>query len=454
MLNEAALPQVIGNTVIVGLGKTGLSCARFLANYGSSVVVVDSRKAPPALAMLREQVPKAMVYLGGFEDALAVMLQAKQLVVSPGVALNEPAIQAAQEMGVPVLGDIELFARYARAPIVAVTGSNGKSTVTRLVEAMAHRAGKQVLAGGNLGTPALELLEKPVPDVYILELSSFQLETVHTLNACAACVLNISSDHRDRYPDLQTYSQAKARIYNGTGAMIINADDAWLVELAQVGRRCLRFTLGLPTINEYGLRQQDNETWLARGNELLLPIHELGLAGCHNWANALAALALGEAIGLPRAAMLEALRLFRGLPYRCEWVKEMNGAHWYNDSKGTNVGATLAAIEGLPCQGKLVLIAGGVGKGADFSPLRVPLLRRARAVILMGQDASRLEAALIGLVPLYHAKHMRASVRKAQELAQPGDCVLLSPACASFDMYSGFEARGQDFTAAVQEIAV
>ncbi len=453
MLNEAALLRVIENTVIVGLGKTGLSCARFLAHRGSCVTIVDNREAPPALPALREQVPEALVYLGSFENAFAVMQQAKQVVVSPGVALNEPAIQAIQAMGVPVLGDIELFARYAKAPIVAVTGSNGKSTVTRLVEAMARQAGKQVLAGGNLGTPALELLEKPVPDLYVLELSSFQLETTHTLNACAACVLNISADHMDRYPDLRTYSQVKARIYHGTGAMIINADDPQVAKQVQRGRRCLRFTLGSPAVHEYGLQQRANETWLARGNELLLPTHELRLVGRHNWANALAALALGEAVGLPRVAMLEALRLFYGLPYRCEWVIEMNGVHWYNDSKGTNVGATLAAIEGLPCQGKLVLIAGGVGKSADFSPLCVPLSQRARPVILKGQDAPLLEAALISHVSLHHAKHMREAVHKAKELAQPGDCVLLSPACASFDMYSGFEMRGQDFTAAVQEIA-
>lgn len=452
MLNELAPPPVIANTVIVGLGKTGLSCARFLASRGLSVTVVDSRKTPPALAALQEQVPGALVYLGGFEDAFAVMQQAEQLIISPGVAVNELVIQAAQAMGATVLGDIELFARYAKAPVVAVTGSNGKSTVTRLVEAMARQAGRQVLAGGNLGTPALDLLEKPVPDLYVLELSSFQLETAHTLDPVAACVLNISPDHMDRYPSLQAYGQAKARIYNGTGFMIINADDPRVAELVQTGRRCLRFTLGLPAINEHGLRQQANETWLARGDELLLPAHELRLAGRHNWANALAALALGEAAGLPRAAMLEALRLFRGLPHRCEWLVEADGVHWYNDSKGTNVGATLAAVEGLSCQGKLVLIAGGVGKGADFSPLRGPLAQRARAVILMGQDAPRLEAVLAGHVPLYPAQHMHEAVCRASELAQPGDCVLLSPACASFDSYSGFEARGQDFTAAVQEI--
>jgi UDP-N-acetylmuramoylalanine--D-glutamate ligase len=380
------------------------------------------------------------------------MQKAERLVVSPGVAISEPAIQAAQAMGIPVLGDIELFACYAEAPVVAITGSNGKSTVTLLVEAMARQAGKQVLAGGNLGLPALEMLEKPVPDLYILELSSFQLETTYTLNAIAACILNISPDHMDRYPNFEAYIQSKARVYNGTGSMIINADDLQVTNLAQSERHCLRFTLKMPATDEYGLREWSGETWLARGEELLLPARKLRLVGRHNLANALAALALGEAAGLPRAAMLSALREFRGLPHRCEWLAEVNGVRWYNDSKGTNVGATLAAIEGLPCQGKLVLIAGGVGKGADFSPLHKPLAQRARAVILMGQDAPRLEVALAGSVPLHRVNDMAEAVSEANALAQPSDCVLLSPACASFDMYSGFEARGQAFIQAVKEI--
>jgi UDP-N-acetylmuramoylalanine--D-glutamate ligase len=412
--------------------------------------VVDSRKTPPALAALQEQIPGVSIWLGDFEAAL--MQKAERLVISPGVAISEPAIQAAQAMGIPVLGDIELFACYAEAPVIAITGSNGKSTVTLLVEAMARQAGKQVLAGGNLGLPALEMLEKPVPDLYILELSSFQLETTYTLNAIAACILNISPDHMDRYPTFEAYIQSKARVYNGTGSMIINADDFRVTNLAQSDRHCLRFTLKVPAVNEYGLREWNGETWLAKGEELLLSTRKLRLVGRHNLANALAALALGEAAGLSRAAMLSALREFRGLPHRCEWFAEANGVRWYNDSKGTNVGATLAAIEGLPCEGKLVLIAGGVGKGADFSPLYKPLAQRARAVILMGQDASRLEVALAGSVPLHRVNDMAEAVSKANALAQPSDCVLLSPACASFDMYSGFEARGQAFIQAVKEI--
>lgn len=450
MVHKPVQSYPVAATVIVGLGKTGLSCAQFLVNRGSSVIVVDSREKPPALAALQERIPGVFIQLGGFDAAL--MQKAERLVVSPGVAISEPAIQAAQSMGIPVLGDIELFACYAKAPVVAITGSNGKSTVTLLVEAMARQAGKQVLAGGNLGLPALELLEKPVPDLYILELSSFQLETTYTLNAAAACVLNISPDHMDRYPTFEAYIQSKARIYNGTGAMIINADDSRVANLAQSDRHCLRFTLGVPAADEYGLRERDSEVWLARGHELLLPTHQLRLIGRHNWANALAALALGESVGLPRAEMLSALREFRGLPHRCEWIAEANGVRWYNDSKGTNVGATLAAIEGLPCQGRLVLIAGGVGKGADFSPLHEPLTQRAKAVILMGQDAPRLEAALIDSVPLYRVNDMNEAVSKANALAQPSDCVLLSPACASLDMYSGFEARGQAFIQAVKEI--
>lgn len=450
MLGEPLQPSAGATAVIIGLGKTGLSCAQFLASRGFAVTVMDSREDPPGLAALRKQVPAAAIRLGAFESAL--MQEAEQLVVSPGVPLTEPALQAAQAAGIPVLGDIELFARHAKAPVVAVTGSNGKSTVTLLVEAMARQARKRVLAGGNLGLPALELLAKPVPDLYVLELSSFQLETTYTLNAAAACVLNISPDHMDRYSDFGAYIQSKARVYHGTGAMIINADDCRVARLAQPARRCLQFTLGIPAANEYGLRQRAGESWLARGHEMLLPVRQLPLVGRHNLANALAALALGEAVGLPRTAMLSALRAFRGLPHRCEWVAEANGVNWYNDSKGTNVGATMAAVEGLPCQGKLVLIAGGVAKGADFSPLGQPLARRARAVILMGRDAARLAAALADIVPLYRAGGMTDAVSKASALAQPGDCVLLSPACASFDMYSGFEARGQDFVHAVRGI--
>src|SRR5699024_9882146 len=291
--------HAVATTVIVGLGKTGLSCARFLVNRGLSVAVVDSRAAPPGLAALQAQIPEVPIQLGSFETAL--MQKAEQLVVSPGVAISETAIQAAQAMGIPVLGDIELFACYAKAPVIAITGSNGKSTVTLLLEAMARQAGKQVLAGGNIGLPALELLEKSVPDLYVLELSSFQLETTYTLNAAAACILNISPDHMDRYPTFEAYIQSKARIYNGTGAMIINADDFQVTRLAQSDRRCLRFTLEVPAADEYGLREQEGELWLARDSELLLPTHQLRLVGRHNWANALAALALGEAAGLPRA---------------------------------------------------------------------------------------------------------------------------------------------------------
>ncbi|ADJ27195.1 UDP-N-acetylmuramoyl-L-alanine--D-glutamate ligase [Nitrosococcus watsonii] len=452
MLNEPLRSQAAVVSVIIGLGKTGLSSARFLASRGFPIAVMDSREFPPGLAALQEHNPDVVLRLGGFDAAL--IAEAEQLVVSPGVALSEPAIQVAQARGIPVIGDIELFASYAKAPVIGITGSNGKSTVTSLLEMMARQAGKQVLAGGNLGLPALELLEKPVPDLYILELSSFQLETTYTLNTVAACVLNISPDHMDRYPDLDAYFQAKARIYRGTGTMIINTDDFRVASLAQPHRSCLRFTLGNPNNNEYGLREYGGEIWLARGHEELLSTRRLPLAGRHNLANALAALALGEAAGLPRAAMLSALQVFPGLPHRCEWLAEVKGVRWYNDSKGTNVGATVAAIEGMPCQGKLVLIAGGVGKGADFSPLREPLVQRARAVVLIGQDASRLEAVLAGGLPLYRANSMGEAVAKASALAQSGDCVLLSPACASFDMYADFEARGQAFRQAVQEISL
>jgi len=457
------------NTLIVGLGKTGLSCARFLAARGVPVAVTDSRPHPAGLDPLREDLPDVAVFVGGFDSA--ALAAAEQLVVSPGVSLREPAIAAAVERGIPVVGDIELFARYARAPVVAVTGTNGKSTVTALVGAMAQAAGRNVRVGGNIGTPALDLLEGvaaeveremfggapgvtgatghgDAPDLYVLELSSFQLETTYSLNAAAAVVLNVSADHMDRYHDLAEYAAAKQRIYHGDGVMVINADDPVVAAMAQPGRRVVRFGMGKPEAGGFGLRSQNDASWLTQGDQALMPAHELRLVGQHNLANALAALALGSAVGIPNAAMVQALRRFSGLAHRMQWVAERDGVRWYNDSKGTNVGATLAALRGMA--GPAVLIAGGDGKGADFAPLRAAAADKARAVVLMGRDAGIIEAALAGAVAVVRAADMDDAVHKAGELAQRGDAVLLSPACASFDMYKNYEERGDAFMAAVR----
>lgn len=438
-----------GKTVIVGLGKTGLSCARYLRRMGVDLLVVDSRTEPPGLDALRHEMPDVQFVPGAFDGAM--LSQAEMLVVSPGVAIEQPAIAAAMANGVPAIGDIELFARAARAPVVAITGSNGKSTVTTLVYEMARAAGRNVRVGGNLGTPALELLDEQEPDLYVLELSSFQLETTSSLKAAAATVLNISQDHLDRYRDMHAYIEAKRRIFIGARTWLINIDDPVLGNWCQPGSNCLRFGLGTPaTRYDYGVREAQGQRWLARGEELLMPVSELKIAGMHNVANALAALALGDAVGLPVNDMCTALRQFRGLAHRCQWVAEESGVTWFNDSKATNVGAAVAAITGMP--GKVVLIAGGEGKGQDFSPLRPALAAKGRAVVLIGRDASQIKTALGDVVPTVFAANLGDAVSQARTLAQAGDAVLLAPACASFDMFNGYEDRGEQFVQTVERV--
>ena len=434
------------STVIVGLGKTGLSCARYLAARGESFTVIDNRDAPPGFEELHREFPQVPVFLGGFDAA--VLARAQRLIVSPGVALAEPAIAAAMRDGTEVVGDIELFAREARAPVVAVTGANGKSTVTTLVGKMIRDAGLVAQVGGNLGTPALDLLAAEVPDFYVLELSSFQLETTCSLDAAAAVVLNISPDHMDRYHDVRDYAAAKQRIYRGTGTMVINNDDPLVAAMLEPGRKVVRFGLSVPAQGDFGLRLRDNEACLAKGAEVLMAAAELRIKGNHNIANALAALALGDALAIPMGGMLDTLRRFPGLPHRTQWVASRGGVNWYNDSKGTNVGATVAALQGIP--GKVVLIAGGQGKGQDFTPLKAAIAAKARAVVLLGQDAALIERAVADVVPVVRVKDMDEAVEQAADLAHAGDTVLLSPACASFDMFKGYDQRGEVFTAAVR----
>ncbi len=443
-----------GRTLIVGLGKTGLSCARFLAGLGLPIAVTDSREQPPGLAALRDELPGVALFVGGFDEA--AFARADQIIVSPGVSLREPLIAAALANGTPVLGDIELFARCLDAPVVAITGSNGKSTVTTLLGEMARAAGKHARVGGNLGTPALELLGDAVPDLYILELSSFQLETTSSLNARAAAVLNITPDHMDRYHDFNEYLSAKRRVYNGDGAMILNRDDSHVLACSDRSRRCVTFGLSEPAAAQYGLRQVAGQPWLARGDDRLIGASELRIAGLHNLSNALAALALGEAVGLPQAAMLDVLRRFPGLPHRTQWVAEVDGVRYCNDSKGTNIGATIAAMRGLSASRdkprSLVLIAGGLGKEQDFALLQPVVAECAKAVVLIGRDAPLIERALAGAAPIMHAADMYAAVSAARGVAGPGDTVLLSPACASFDMFDGYEQRGDMFVDAVRRL--
>lgn len=449
-------------TLIVGLGETGLSVARFLTARGVPIAVTDSRAQPPALARLREELPDVALFLGAFDQG--AFDAAEQLIVSPGVSLKDPMVAQAVARGIPVLGDIELFGRYVDSPVVAITGSNGKSTVTTLVGEMAKLSGLDARVGGNLGTPALDLLtesrrrasgpevvhEKSAPTLYVLELSSFQLETTQTLRTRAAAVLNISPDHMDRYASLDEYAAAKRRIFTRAETMVVNADDRNVTAMLEPRRRVLRFGLRPPADEQfYGITNIGISTWLSRGSTHLIDVRELRIKGRHNWANALAALALGDATGLPMKAMLDALSQFNGLPHRTQWVGEANGVTWFDDSKGTNVGATLAAINGM--QGPVVLIAGGDGKGQDFAPLRAPVKAKVRAVVLIGRDAPLIETALGGVVPVVHAKEMDEAVARARELAQSGDNVLLSPACASFDMFRDYAQRGEVFAAAVRK---
>lgn len=434
--------------IIVGLGVTGLSVARYLAGRDVPFAVCDTREHPPGLDQLKRFAPMADLYLGELDARL--LSSADELIVNPGIALSTPAIQVALQAGVRVVGDIELFAREADAPVVAITGSNAKSTVTTLLGLMAEKAGKRVAVGGNIGTPALDLLDLKA-ELYILELSSFQLETTDALNAQVATVLNVSEDHMDRYADLAAYNQAKHRVFNGARQAVVNRDDVLTQPQTADSLPCWSFGLSQPEARGFGLIEQGGEKHLAFESGALMPVSQLKTRGAHNQANALAALALGHAVGLPMAAMLDALREFTGLPHRCEWVGQHAGVDYYNDSKATNVGAALAAIEGFAAdvQGKLVLIAGGDGKGADFTALAGPVSQHCRAVVLLGRDADRLEQVLDGLVPVQRVPSLDEAVVAAAALAQPGDVVLLSPACASLDMFRNFEERGRLFAAAV-----
>lgn len=438
--------------IVVGLGKSGMSLVRFLARHGVPFAVADTRENPPELATLRLQFPQVEVRCGELD--VEFLCRAQELYVSPGLALATPALQEAAKRGVKLSGDIELFARHAKAPIVAITGSNAKSTVTTLVGDMARAAGKRVAVGGNLGTPALDLLADDI-ELYVMELSSFQLETTERLNAEVATVLNVSEDHMDRYADMQAYHLAKHRIFRGTRQVVVNRGDALSRPLVADQLPCWSFGLNKPDFKAFGLIEEDGEKYLAYQFEKLMPVRELKVRGAHNQANALAALALGHAVGLPFEPMLAALREFTGLAHRCQWVRELRGVAYYDDSKATNVGAALAAIEGLGADidGKLVLIAGGDGKGADFSGLTAPVARYCRAVVLLGRDAELIAAALGDAVPLVRVKTLDEAVQRCAELAREGDAVLLSPACASLDMFKNFEERGRLFAQAAEGLS-
>ncbi|MFW5426606.1 MAG: UDP-N-acetylmuramoyl-L-alanine--D-glutamate ligase [Methylophagaceae bacterium] len=431
--------------VIVGLGQTGLSCARFLTQKGFAVAIMDTREQPPALETIQQEYPEILVKTGGFDASW--MQQADMIVLSPGVDPRNENIEDAHKSGVEIVGDVELFARYANAPIIAITGSNGKSTVTTLLADMAQQAGRKIKVGGNLGTPTLDLITDPAPDFYIVELSSFQLETVSSLNAFSSVVLNVSPDHMDRYDSEQDYQNTKAKIFNGDGVMVLNYDDAFVSQLSQQDRNQITFGVNA----DFSVVSHNGKQWLAEKGQPLIEVDHLKIVGKHNIANALAALALGSAMALPMPAMLTALQQYLGLPHRCCLVGENGGVRWFNDSKATNVGACVAAIKGLADTGNIILIAGGVGKDQDFSALTATLQQHVRAVILLGEDAELISESVPKQVKYYSVRSLQHAVSKANEIAMEGDNILLSPACASFDMFSGYAQRGDVFEELVRE---
>ncbi len=445
---------------MLGLGETGLSMTRWLARAGAEVRVADTRPVPPNLARLQQALPAVSVHCGNFAESLFDGIDL--IAISPGVPLADPMVARAARRGVPVVGDIELFARALPregAPrILAITGTNGKSTVTALAGTMCRTAGLDCEVAGNISPAALDALMHRRdagrdPAAWVLELSSFQLETTDSLEASAAAMLNLSEDHLDRYASMQEYTAAKSRIFRGSGVQVLNRDDPRSLAMALPGRRLITFGLGPPASpGDFGLVRRESAAWLARGTAPLFPVREIPLAGLHNAANALAALALCSAIELPIAPLVAALAEFRGLPHRMEPVGELRGVYFYDDSKGTNVGSTVAALAGLAGAGaRVVLIAGGEGKSQDFSPLAAAAAKAARAVVLIGRDAPVIERALQGAgVPVRRAGTMDEAVGVAASLAQAGDAVLLSPACASFDMFLNYRHRGEMFREAVR----
>ena len=452
--------------VVLGLGDTGLSMARWLVRRGAVVRVADSRAAPPHAARLARELPQVPLATGKFSDA--ALAGADLIAISPGIDRREAPIAGAVKRGLPVVGDVELFAQALKAfiphpsslippRILAITGSNGKSTVTVMTGEICRAAGRETVVAGNIGLPVLDALAAVedggrAPDVFVLELSSFQLESTHSLEPDAATVLNVTEDHLDRYAGMKEYAAAKARIFAGNGVQVLNRDDRWSMGMTRAGRARYTFGVGEPRAEtEWGVRVAGDGDALARGPRLLMAASELPLAGLHNAANALAAHALAHAIGAADETLARALRTFKGLPHRMQQVAEHAGVVFLDDSKGTNVGATVAALTGLGRQ--VVLIAGGDGKGQDFSPLAPVVKKRARAVVLIGRDAGRIERALAASgVPLRHAGDMDEAVAAAYGEARPGDAVLLSPACASYDMFRNYVHRAEAFVAAVRRL--
>ncbi len=447
------------SVLVIGLGETGLSLARWLTAQGAQVCVVDSRTIPPGADTLYKEMPQVDAHFGPFRDESLIGIE--RIAISPGVPLAEPFVQRAIARGIPVVGDIELLAQEINAAprkpkVIAITGANGKTTVTSMVGAMCAAASVDTQVAGNISPAVLDALrerEEKQPQVWVLELSSFQLETTHSLNADAAVVLNVTEDHLDRYDgSMDRYAAAKLRIFHGDGVQIVNRDDARSAAMRIAGRKQISFGLNPPSSDaEWGISREGALVWLMHGSHKILRSDELQVSGLHNVANALAALALCRALELPLEPLVEALRTFKGLPHRVEKVAELFGVTYYDDSKGTNVGATEAALKGLGRPS--VVILGGDGKGQDFSRLKEAVAQHARAAVLIGRDAQLIEKALQGCgKPIVNARDMDEAVRLATDHAQAGDAVLMSPACASFDMYKNYLHRAETFIAAVKKV--
>lgn len=438
--------QTADKDLVVGLGATGLSIARYLKRNDCNAIFYDSRKEPPGLDKLAELFPDAELRLGN--DKLP--RNVTRVIASPGIPDSHPLLRKARKKKLEIVSDIELFARDASKPFVAVTGSNGKSTVTTLLYHMCRADGRSALAGGNLGEPALDLLDQDVPDIYVLELSSFQLQRTENLPAAVALLLNVSPDHLDWHADEDEYRSAKYRIFKDADAAVINRADEEVAHRVEHCGRVASFGLDAPDADQYGLREEDGERFLARGDTLLLSIRDLALYGIHNQLNALAALAAGDLIGLDMAAMLQVLVEFPGLPHRMQFVARIRAVDYINDSKATNVAAAVASIKSV--EGMLVLIAGGDGKGADFSELAEAVEGKLRGVVLIGEDAEKIAHALDTVMPVHFAENMDSAVHMAATCAESEDTVLLAPACASFDQYDNYMARGDAFCAAVEAL--
>lgn len=438
--------------LVAGLGKTGLSIARYLSRKKKAFVAFDTRTKAPGLAEFKAEFPHIPVYLQDLPQD--VLTQLTDIIASPGLSLDLPFLQQAKQSGVAIYGDIECLAREITAPVVAITGTNGKSTVTTLVGEMAKAAGFSVAVAGNIGSPVLDLLDDEHQyDLWVLELSSFQLDLTYSLAPTVATILNVSPDHLDRHYTLEAYIQSKQRIYNQARMVVFNKDDEQTIpcQLSHFKGLSISFGKESPKQQDWGLISQENAVYLAKGNEKFLATASLLIKGVHNWLNALAACALAESVGISRECQIKVLNTFSGLPHRCQWIRSLDGVEWINDSKGTNIGATISAINGIGevMQGKIILIAGGQGKGADFTELESSLAEYVRSMVLIGEDANKIEAALSHVVPIERAPSLEVAVTVAKSCAQPGDVILLSPACASLDMFRDFNHRGEVFTSSV-----